>query len=137
MDYDIKEIERINNDPVKRRTIMTYEERLKESKFEGKVEGKAEGRVEERARVYKEIGKTEQEALKDIIPLNIIDPEEATEIIEKIYKEDVFKAATAARLKEAKHIGIVKEEAVNYIKTLNVMDPEEVEKIANIIYKED
>ncbi|MBD5316594.1 MAG: hypothetical protein HDS11_02840 [Bacteroides sp.] len=88
MDYAIKEIERINKDPEKRRFLMSEEEKMNDVASYNRAKGRAEGRVEERARVYKEIGKTEQEALKDIIPLNLMDSEAVAKIVNRIYKED-------------------------------------------------
>ncbi|MBD5316593.1 MAG: Rpn family recombination-promoting nuclease/putative transposase [Bacteroides sp.] len=84
MDYAIKEIERINNDPEKRRFLMSEEEKLNDVASYNR----AKGRVEERARVYKEIGKTKQEALNDINALNIMDSETVAKIVNRIYEED-------------------------------------------------
>ena len=67
---------------------MSEEEKMNDVASYNRAKGRAEGRVEERARVYKEIGKTEQEALKDIIPLNLMDSEAVAKIVHRIYKED-------------------------------------------------
>ena len=67
---------------------MSEEEKMNDVASYNRAKGRAEGRVEERARVYKEIGKTEQEALKDIIPLNLMDSEAVAKIVNRIYKED-------------------------------------------------
>ena len=84
MGYAIKEIERINKDPVKRRTIMTFEEKLNERA----AEATAEATARTAAKTAKHFGKTKQEALDYVNSLDVMSTEDAAKIVNEIYKED-------------------------------------------------
>ncbi|QNQ81422.1 hypothetical protein [Lactobacillus sp. PV034] len=107
-DYAIKEIEKINASPEKRRTIMTFEEKLNEVRYEGMEKGKAEGiavgerrgiavgerkgkalgKTEAVVETYYELGQNRQAALSAVKKLKLISDQEAEELVNRIYGEE-------------------------------------------------
>ena len=103
-DYAIKEIEKINASSEKRRTIMTFEEKLNEVRYEGMEKGKAEGiavgerkgkvlgkalgKTEAVVETYYELGQDRQAALTAVKKLNLISNQEAEELVDKVYGEE-------------------------------------------------